>query len=136
MSDCRLFECKQCGDCCNGFGGTVVTEADLRAIAAHIGSTVAQVKEKYCAKSGNALVIAQKEDGYCVFYNANCSIHPVKPVMCRRWPFIDSLSVDIKNWWIMASMCPGMRTDLDDDTLQECLSSAIPAEREPGAADD
>ena len=41
--------------------------------------------------------------------------------MCREWPFISSLLVDIANWKIMASVCPGMRIDLDDRTLTACI---------------
>ena len=37
ISDCRLFECTQCGDCCKGFGGTYVSQADLETIAAFLG---------------------------------------------------------------------------------------------------
>ena len=116
-SDDKLFECTQCGECCKGFGGTYVTEADLEAISRFIGVSPTVVAETYCSPSGNKRVLAQRPDGYCIFWDHNCTIHPVKPKMCRQWPFIDSLRVDIANWRIMASVCPGMRNDMDDQTL-------------------
>ena len=120
-SDCRLFECTQCGDCCKGYGGTSITSADLEAIAAYIGISPAVVAESYCTQSGSKLMLAQRADGYCIFWDGNCTIHPVKPAMCRQWSFIPSLLVDIANWRMMASVCPGMRSDLDDATLEACI---------------
>ena len=117
-----LFECRQCGECCRGFGGTYVTDADIAAIAAYIGATAAEVAEHYCQPSGSRLVVAQKgPGGYCVFWDSGlCGIHPVKPHMCRAWPFIRSVLTDPLNWFSMASTCPGMRTDVSEaDILRE-----------------
>ena len=30
-----IFECRQCGDCCKGFGGTYVTKQNIVDIAAY-----------------------------------------------------------------------------------------------------
>ena len=32
-----LFACTCCGDCCRGYGGTYLSEADIVAIARYIG---------------------------------------------------------------------------------------------------
>ena len=116
-SDRALFECTQCGDCCKGYGGTYLTESDITAISAFIGVDVTEFRRCYCVLSGDRPVLAQQPNGYCIFYHRNCSIHPVKPRMCRQWPFIQSLMVDIANWRQMASVCPGMNTQLDDQKL-------------------
>jgi Fe-S-cluster containining protein len=126
-SECRLFECTQCGDCCKGFGGTYVTMADIDAIADFIGVAPADLVKSYCSPSGDKLVLAQRADGFCIFWDRNCTIHPVKPDMCRKWPFISSLLVDTANWNIMASVCPGMRNDLDGDTLKTCIHRELGA---------
>ncbi len=120
-SDCRLFACTQCGDCCKGFGGTYVGEADIHAIAAFIGVPVDEFKRAYCVPSGRRRVLVQGPAGYCIFHDGNCTIHPVKPKMCRRWPFIPALLEDIGNWRAMAGVCPGMRTDMDDAQLLQCV---------------
>jgi hypothetical protein len=33
LSPDALFECRMCGDCCRGYGGTYVSESDIQAIA-------------------------------------------------------------------------------------------------------
>ena len=117
----ELFECSQCGDCCKGFGGTYVSATDIDAIARFLNISASLFRSRYCAPSGQKVVLAQQENGYCVFYDQNCTIHPVKPRMCRMWPFIPSLLVDIANWQMMAGSCPGMRQNLDEDLLRASL---------------
>jgi Fe-S-cluster containining protein len=121
----NLFKCTQCGDCCKGFGGTYLTDEESQAIADYIETPVNQFVERYCAPSGRRLVLAQGKDAYCVFYSGNCTIHPVKPRMCREWPFIPSILVDIGNWYIMANSCPGMRRDVEEKRLYEYLHATI-----------
>jgi uncharacterized protein len=116
-SDRPLFECTRCGDCCKGYGGTFLTESDISAISDFIGVDAAEFRRRCCVLSGDHLVLAQRSDGYCIFYDQGCGIHSVKPRMCRQWPFIPSLLVDIANWRVMASVCPGMNTQLDDRQL-------------------
>jgi Fe-S-cluster containining protein len=126
-SNDKLFVCTQCGDCCKGFGGTYLTQADIRSIAEYVGISTEAFQEHYCVPSGRGLVLSQGQDGYCIFYShtCNCTIHSVKPRMCREWPFIKSLSADISNWHAMASCCPGMRTDMEENQLKEYLKTIL-----------
>ncbi len=126
--DSLLFDCRQCGDCCRGYGGTYVSEEDIRRIAAHIGEDPARFQERYCQMSGRRPVLAQAANGYCVFWDKLCTIHPVKPRMCRRWPFIDAVLVDIQNWKSMGASCPGIRTDLPDDVVRQKITPLITPE--------
>ncbi len=115
-----LFECRQCGECCKGYGGTYVSAEDTVLISRFIGADPATFVDKYCQLSGRRPVLAQAEDGYCVFCeDGACTIHPVKPVMCRAWPFIKSVLVDVGNWHAMARACPGINTDLDDEVIRQ-----------------
>lgn len=123
MKPSDIFECKKCGDCCRGYGGTYVTEQDIRAIAAYIKTDPESFIKDYCQMSGNKPVLAQGKDGYCVFWDGLCTIHPVKPQMCRAWPFIKSVLIDIHNWHIMAASCPGIRTDVPDKVVQDIIKS-------------
>ena len=122
-SDCiepgDLFECRMCGDCCIGYGGTYLSEADIEAISRFIGSDPERFVERYCRLSGTKRVLAQRSDGYCIFWDKTCTIHAVKPQMCRKWPFIESLLVDGKNWLIMADSCPGINADVPIRTVQK-----------------
>ena len=120
----NIFECRQCGDCCRGFGGTLVSEDDVAAIAGYLGTSPDRLLKTYCVRSGSGLVLTQGEDGYCVFARrALCRIHPVKPRMCRAWPFIENVLRDPGNWYIMAGACPGMRTDISEDTVVRCVKA-------------
>jgi hypothetical protein len=113
-----LFECRQCGKCCNGYGGTYVGDGDIQRIAEYVNMDPAGFVDKYCKLSGNRLLLAQRDDGYCVFWDQLCTIHPVKPLMCRKWPFLESILVDTANWGIMANSCPGIKTNLDYEMLK------------------
>jgi Fe-S-cluster containining protein len=124
-SDQPLFQCTRCGDCCKGYGGTYLKESDITAISAFIGIDTAEFRQRYCVLSGDRQVLAQQSNGYCIFYDQGCSIHSVKPRMCRQWPFIRSLLVDIANWRIMASVCPGMNTQLNDRQLLAAIRREI-----------
>jgi len=121
----RLFRCTMCGDCCRGYGGTYVTDADITAIASHIGLGRERFIETYCSQSGGKPVLIQGEDGRCIFWDKLCTIHPVKPRMCRQWPFIPAILVDVLNWRIMAASCKGMRTDLSDEEIAACVEKKL-----------
>ena len=121
----NIFKCQRCGDCCKGYGGTFVTETEIEKIAAHILADPKTFVDHYCQISGGKTVLAQKEDLYCIFWDGLCTIHPVKPRMCRTWPFIESLLIDTKNWEIMASLCPGIRTDVPDRIIKACAAKKL-----------
>jgi Fe-S-cluster containining protein len=118
-----------CGDCCRGYGGTYVTDRDIQAIAAYIGEDPERFKTRYCQLSGSRYVLAQSENGYCVFWDRLCQIHPVKPRMCRHWPYIAAILEDVANWRIMARDCPGIRTDFPDDVITRSVAREIDARR-------
>ncbi len=120
-----LFKCRKCGECCKGYGGTYLTDNDIKAISRHIGADPKRFVEQFCDLSGNRPVLAQRKDGYCIFWDRLCTIHPVKPLMCRKWPFLESMLVDSNNWLIMADSCPGIQTDVAVDTLEKIVKQMI-----------
>jgi uncharacterized protein len=128
MSDQNLFTCTQCGDCCKGYGGTYLTASDVVTISRFVGVSAGDFQKSYCALSGQRLVLAQRPDGYCIFFDDNCTIHAVKPRMCRQWPFIESVFKDPANWRIMAGMCPGMVNEPDDDKLTAYVQAQLDKE--------
>ena len=120
-----IFTCENCGRCCKGYGGTVVTEGDIQTIAAYVKEDPKRFADKYCRKSGRKLVLAQGPNDYCIFWDRQCNIHPVKPQMCRTWPFIESVLRDIDNWRIMAASCPGIRIDIPDQLIKTCVTEEL-----------
>ena len=122
QADCEgLFSCTCCGDCCKGYGGTYLSETDIVAISSYIGVSPQRLTACYTRKSGGRLLLAQGENGYCIFWDNVCTIHPVKPRMCRAWPFIPSILSDVQNWHIMAASCPGMSTNFPDSVIRRCV---------------
>ena len=124
----KVFDCTQCGDCCQGFGGTYLSENDIQSICELISVDREEFIAEYCTRSGSRLVLRQRSDGYCIFWDKLCTIHTVKPAMCRRWPFLRSVLVDEINWQSMASMCPGIRTEVAMDNVRACIAAYNKAE--------
>ena len=133
-SDCsqgtEIFKCQKCGDCCKGYGGTFLTHEDILAIAKHIKTDPRSFIADYCQLSGDKPILTQGKSGYCIFWNKQCLIHPVKPRMCKAWPFLNSVLVDLENWHIMAASCPGIRSDVPDSMIRECVIKEMTKELE------
>lgn len=119
----NIFTCRQCGDCCRGFGGTYVTARDIIHISAYIQFDAEQFAVRYCEKSGSRYVLACGKDGCCVFFDKEkqCTIHPVKPYMCKAWPFIETLIRHPENWNTMADSCPGIKKDISEEVLKKIV---------------
>jgi hypothetical protein len=98
-----------------------LTGNDIKTIAGYIGTDPPTFIAKYCQLSGDKPILAQGANGYCIFWDKFCTIHSVKPRMCSEWPFIKSVLIDVKNWHIMAGLCPGMRTDVIDNKIKACV---------------
>lgn len=120
-----IFQCTQCGQCCKGYGGTYVSQRDINQISAYLGVDAEIFVKTYCQFSGNRPVLAQAETGYCIFWNKICTIHKVKPQMCRQWPYISSVLIDLGNWPMMASTCPGMRRDASEDEIRQAVQANL-----------
>lgn len=120
-----IFECRLCGECCNGFGGTYVTSLDIRRISKFIGSDPDSFIQKYCDPSGSRHVLTQGTDGSCVFFDPEkqCTIHPVKPRMCRTWPYLATIIKNPENWNAMASACPGMKKHIPHRDLARIIAT-------------
>ncbi len=119
-----IFDCKMCGQCCNGFGGTYIDSDDIQKIAAFINADPANFVEKYCDMSGSRPVLTLAENGCCIFFDTEkqCTIHPVKPYMCRAWPFIKTIIKNPENWDIMANSCPGIKKGIPHKELQRIVT--------------
>jgi Fe-S-cluster containining protein len=122
----QIFNCQQCGDCCKGFGGTYISPEDIDSIAAFIHAEPESFLKKYCQLSGKKPVLSQAENGYCIFWKDRiCTIHSVKPRMCKAWPFIPNVLKDPENWYVMAGLCPGIRADVTPSEIVDCVRTQI-----------
>ncbi|MBW2171572.1 MAG: YkgJ family cysteine cluster protein [Deltaproteobacteria bacterium] len=121
----KFFECQKCGECCKGYGGAFVSDHDLTRISQYLDITPERFLSDYCDWSGGRPLIKTEESGCCIFWDELCTIHKVKPRMCKIWPFIDSIIVDTSNWAVIKSMCPGIRDNGNLDDLVKCVRSVL-----------
>jgi uncharacterized protein len=115
-----LFECTQCGTCCQGEGGIYLTAQEIDRIARFLTVSWQQFLIKYCLKKNGKVYIHIREDGYCHFaHEGRCLIHEVKPFPCRQWPFFPPMLMDQPNWETARNSCPALAPF---PTLEEYLS--------------
>lgn len=86
-----LWECKRCAKCCRD-----ASERERRILllpleAKQIAKTVGFPLESFCRKTGLqpfALEMKKDSEGNCIFLKGNeCQIYPIRPLICRFYPF-------------------------------------------------
>ena len=148
------FECTKCGACCRDENLIVtVTGSDIVRIAAVLelnpnemlkaldfyvvsdDESIPVGLEKFpsIATEGGLSFIALKkmENGECVFLKDQlCMIHPVRPVVCRSFPFVFDDSDGQRTWGLSAKkeICPGLRTgpQVSEIEITELANSILP----------
>jgi uncharacterized protein len=90
-------------------GEVYLTEQDLLRIAAHLSTDPAEFEAKYVHRTTRSLRLRKPSDRQCLFHqNGRCSIHPIKPVQCRVFPFWPEIVETEASWNETALRCPGM----------------------------
>lgn len=85
------FSCTRCGNCCRNHGSytyVYLTEADVSAIALHLGLSEKAFLDRYC-QSEDGWVSLRMDQPACPFLGEGnaCAIYPVRPKQCATWPF-------------------------------------------------
>jgi hypothetical protein len=104
------FECQPgCTNCCTQKGFVYLTEADLTRIAKFLGMRAAEFERRYVYRTTRQLRLRVPRQVQCHFLrDGGCSIHSVKPVQCRIFPFWPELVDDKREWRKTAAWCPGI----------------------------
>lgn len=106
------FECTQCGNCCTSHGEysyVYLAEADVVAIAGHLGLARAAFLQRWC-KQDEGFTILRMDAPQCPFLTEDrrCSIYPVRPKQCATWPFWED-NLDRARWeGPVKDCCPGI----------------------------
>ena len=104
------FECVSgCTNCCRVQGWVYVTETNISEIAAFLEMSQEEFEARYVVRTKNTLRLRKPQGSQCHFLGeGGCSIHPVKPVQCRLFPFWPELVEDGAEWTGTANHCPGI----------------------------
>jgi uncharacterized protein len=104
------FECQAgCTNCCEQQGFVYLTEEDLSRIAGFIGMTALDFERRYVYRTRNLRRLRVPRHSQCHFLrDGGCSIHAVKPVQCRIFPFWPELVDSKREWKKTAAWCPGI----------------------------
>jgi len=149
------FECTKCGACCRDeFLLVTVTGSDIVKIAAVLGlgpdemlkaldfyvmsndqsTPVGLEKFPSVSTEGGLTFVALKkmENGECVFLKEDlCMIHPVRPVVCRSFPFVFDEADGHRTWGLSAKkeICPGLGTgpQVSEDEIDTLADTILPA---------
>ncbi len=105
------FTCQAgCTKCCEVKGYVYLTENDVIRAAAYLGLAQADFEATYIYRTRHQRRIRKpRGKSQCPFLaGRGCSIHPVKPVQCRLFPFWPELVEDRRAWAQTQSWCPGI----------------------------
>lgn len=84
-----FYECQRCAACCRWPGQVRLTEAEIAALAAHLGLGEHEFIKRFTrlATDRRGLALADKPNGECIFLDGiDCMVQPVKPGQCRDFP--------------------------------------------------
>ena len=107
------FQCQAgCTRCCEQQGFVYLTPDDLIRIAKYLGMAAREFERRFVYRTKHLLRLRVPRERQCYFLkNGGCSIHAVKPVQCRAFPYWPEL-VDGKDakreWKKTARWCPGI----------------------------
>lgn len=103
-----VFQCQKCGECCRGERGILVTPEEQAAMAAYLGLTLEDFSARYLVDTPLGPQLASM-NGACVLQEGTlCRVHPVKPRICREWPFLPALLAHADEYEAAKEACPGI----------------------------
>ena len=83
------YQCQRCTNCCRWPGFVKVDDADITAIAAHLGLDEDTFIQNYTRlrPRRDGLALIDKPNGECIFLQGkDCAVQPVKPHQCVGFP--------------------------------------------------
>lgn len=107
-----VFQCQQCGECCRGKGGIILTDTEIVILAKYLHIPVEEFRCQYVEPSALGPTLRTDDAGMCIFnHNGLCRVHPVKPRICREWPFLPAILADPEELELAKGACPGIAPD-------------------------
>jgi Fe-S-cluster containining protein len=104
-----VFQCRQCGECCHGQGGILPSPQEQELIAQYLKIPLAVLRRDYLEATPSGLAVKTRPEGGCIFLvGQRCRIHPVKPRICRDWPFLPALLLHEEEFTAAKTACAGL----------------------------
>ena len=119
-----VFSCRQCGECCQGERGILVTGAEHEAMAAFLGLSPEDFAARYLVASPMGLQLASLNGACALQADNRCRVHPVKPRICREWPFLQALLDDADEFEAAKGACPGLAADAGHEEFLQASRQA------------
>ena len=104
------FTCQPgCTRCCTQKGWVYLGVEDVPRLAAFLDMSASEFRRRFVYSTKHTSRLRKPRQGECPFLNAEgCSVHPVKPMQCRVFPFWPELVEDKKELEKTAQWCPGI----------------------------
>lgn len=104
------FECRPgCTTCCTKEGDVFLTDEDVKRIAPHFDLSPQEFLARHCDQRDGETRLADKSSDPCRFVTeTGCSIHEVKPLQCRTFPFWPEYVRARRSWRNLRRFCPGI----------------------------
>lgn len=148
------FECTKCGACCRDeYLLVTVTGSDIVKIGAVLGlgpNEILKALDFYIVSDGMTtpvglerissvaterglafMALKKMDNGDCIFLKEDlCMIHPVRPLVCRSFPFTFDESNGQRTWGLSAKkeICPGLGTgpQISETEIDEIAETILP----------
>ncbi len=109
VSKSPVFHCRQCGECCQGKGGILPSPVERGLIALYLKIPLSVLIRDYLEETPLGLAVKNKPEGGCIFQvGTRCRIHPVKPRICRDWPFLPAILLHEEEFAAAKTACAGL----------------------------
>jgi Fe-S-cluster containining protein len=98
------FECEQCGQCCLVHTvGVRITRPEAEHLAQREHLSISEYLANVIEDRDTFLI--PQPCRYLI--NHRCTVHDIKPSVCRKYPFHQRKVVNHKIAWVVISGCPG-----------------------------
>ncbi len=133
------FACTECGKCCHGRGDVAhvyVNYRERKRLADHLEVSLADFNRLYTRTEDTGHRSLRFVDNHCIFLEGpTCSVHDVKPIQSRTWPFWQELleSEDSYREQVL-DFCAGSNAEgpmVTAESIREQLEATDDAIREP-----
>lgn len=104
------FQCQPgCTNCCTQPGDVYLTPEDVPRIAAYLKLSPQEFQKRHCETTDGELKLIIPPDKACQFLReGGCTIHEVKPLQCRTFPYWPEHVRNKRSWQRLSRFCPGI----------------------------